>query len=77
MVLPRLVPRYARAMKYVHTQLGSLHATIASASDDPPHLAVILCHGYGAPGDDFVSLADEITRRMSSDRARLLRFYFP
>lgn len=38
--------------------------------------AVILCHGYGAPGDDLVSLAAEVCRAAPSLEQRL-RFVFP
>jgi phospholipase/carboxylesterase len=55
-------------------KLGPLQVTAAGGSDregggDGP--AVVLCHGYGAPGDDLVSLARVI------DAGRELRWFFP
>jgi len=57
------------------TQLGSLDCQIVergSAAD----IAVVLCHGYGAPGDDLVSLA-EVFIDYLGDAADRLRFIFP
>lgn len=42
----------------------------------PPKLAVVLCHGYGAPGDDLVPLADEIARAIPRGGVGI-RFVFP
>jgi len=39
-------------------------------------IAVILCHGYGAPGDDLVSLADVLIDYVG-EAARRFRFIFP
>jgi phospholipase/carboxylesterase len=48
----------------------------AAESALPPRFAVVLCHGYGAPGDDLVSLASEVIRAAPELGARL-RFVFP
>ena len=39
-------------------------------------IAVILCHGYGAPGDDLVSLAEVLIDYLG-ETARRFRFVFP
>src|SRR5262249_3468379 len=44
--------------------------------DAAAELAVVLCHGFGAPGDDLVALGPEILARAPALRARV-RFYFP
>ena len=44
-------------------------------TDNQPDLAVILCHGYGAGGDDLVPLADETGRHLSQGLG--VRFVFP
>ena len=41
----------------------------------PPRRLVLLCHGYGAPGDDLVGLASELRRR--GGVAEGTRFVFP
>jgi phospholipase/carboxylesterase len=38
--------------------LGRLRARIVRDGDAPPTLVVVLLHGFGAPGDDLVSLAE-------------------
>ena len=48
----------------------------AAESALPPRFAVVLCHGYGAPGDDLVSLASEVIRAAPELDARM-RFVFP
>lgn len=40
-----------------------------------PRFAVILCHGYGAPGDDLVSLAEAFAGLLDLEHG--LRFVFP
>ena len=54
--------------------LGPLRVTATGGADregggDGP--AIVLCHGYGAPGDDLVSLARVV------DGGRELRWFFP
>lgn len=45
------------------TRIGQLDCTVAEHPDSKTTTgAVILCHGYGAPGTDLVSLADEMFR---------------
>ncbi len=41
-----------------------------------PQLAVVLCHGFGAPGNDLVGLADELCRSFPR-LASAVRFVFP
>ena len=55
-------------------KLGPLQVTAAGGSDregggDGP--AIVLCHGYGAPGDDLVSIARVVAG------SRELRWFFP
>jgi phospholipase/carboxylesterase len=45
-------------------------------SSDQPKVAVVLCHGYGAPGHDLAGLAPELIR-MIGDAAKAVRFVFP
>ncbi len=49
-------------------------AVIDSGLD--PHVTVILCHGYGATGDDLVGLAESLIRG-TGDTAEMIRFVFP
>jgi phospholipase/carboxylesterase len=41
-----------------------------------PKVAVLLCHGYGAPGSDLVPIAGELIG-ISSSVAKHVAFYFP
>jgi phospholipase/carboxylesterase len=64
---------------HVHrTKLAGLDCAVL---DDLPRgaaadLAVVLCHGFGAPGEDLVALGPEILAHAPALRARA-RFYFP
>ncbi len=42
-------------------RIGQLNCTVVQSDDldTPPQAAVILCHGFGASGEDLVSLANE------------------
>ncbi len=62
----------------LETQLGPLHCRIVQDGDasTPPELVVVLCHGFGAPGDDLVPVGHELLRRRASS-ARPIRFVFP
>ena len=42
-------------------QLGPLQCTLLD-DGEPPRRLVVLCHGYGAPGDDLVGLESELRR---------------
>lgn len=56
--------------------LGSLTCQVFAESEPgKPEGAVVLCHGFGAPGDDLVSLYGELVH-MKPDLARQ-RFIFP
>lgn len=47
-------------------RIGDLDcSTITSPSEQFPKLAVILCHGYGAPAEDLVPLAAEVLSRVT------------
>jgi phospholipase/carboxylesterase len=58
--------------------LGGLRCRLAGGEAPlfPQRFAVVLCHGYGAPGDDLVSLASEVIRAAPELDERL-RFVFP
>ncbi len=58
--------------------LGDLACHVVTPAGDPQSIdgVVILCHGFGAPGDDLVPLAAEIVRRDPPLGERLM-FVFP
>lgn len=49
---------------------------VADSALTAPSLLVVLCHGYGAPGDDLVSLAQEVCR-VAPALTSTTRFLFP
>lgn len=59
----------------MHTSIAGLDVEIFQASTQPPRAAVVLCHGFGAPGDDLVGLGPELARRVPA--LADVRFYFP
>jgi phospholipase/carboxylesterase len=58
-------------------QVGPLNCAVVDPEEqtETPQLAVVLCHGFGAPGTDLVGLAPEILNRMGNPDG--IRFYFP
>ena len=60
------------------TKLGGLDCRLVGPVDkpDPPQAVVILCHGFGASGDDLVPLAFELSR-IEPAFAEDLLFVFP
>lgn len=63
--------------KYESRPIGPLNCGVLQTENaiDQPSIAVVMCHGFGAPGDDLVGLAPEILTAL--DRADTVRFYFP
>ncbi len=66
------------ALRLTTTTLGPLRARVVDDSDrtGPPSIVVLFCHGFGAPGDDLVSLAPELCA-ISPTLATKARFIFP
>lgn len=63
-------------MHHVTTTLGGLRCAVLDFSDGAPQLLVVLCHGFGAPGDDLVPLAEELVARTPALQGNV-RFLFP
>lgn len=65
-------------MEVATRNLGGLRCHIATAAppDRPPNLAVVLCHGYGAPGTDLVAIAEPLLR-FDRQIAEHVAFIFP
>ncbi|MDP3157503.1 MAG: alpha/beta fold hydrolase [Archangium sp.] len=59
----------------MHTEIAGLSVEVFQATQTAPSAAVILCHGFGAPGDDLVGLAPELASAVPA--LRDVRFYFP
>jgi len=60
-------------LRITRTTLGGLQCVAAQASSGPPRLLVVLCHGFGATGEDLVGLAPELVRlRPELEGARFL-----
>ncbi|MFY2556977.1 alpha/beta hydrolase [Corallococcus terminator] len=67
-----------RNLRRVATRLGELDCQVvdALAEGTLPELVVVLCHGFGAPATDLVSLAPELLTLEASLASRV-RFVFP
>jgi phospholipase/carboxylesterase len=65
-------------MKRVSTRLGELDCQVVEgiAEGASPELAVVLCHGFGAPATDLVPLAQELVELKPALGAKV-RFVFP
>jgi len=59
----------------MHTSIAGLSVEVSQQVSGAPAAAVILCHGFGAPGDDLVPLAQELVARAPALSST--RFYFP
>ncbi|MBL9036933.1 MAG: phospholipase [Archangium sp.] len=57
------------------TTLGGLEVRVMQQTQGPARAAVILCHGFGAPADDLVTLWNELVSREPS--LADVRFFFP
>jgi phospholipase/carboxylesterase len=68
------------ALRQRTATLGGLSARVVDdvgeAAGTHPACVVVLCHGYGAPGDDLVGLADELCG-LAPALAHRARFIFP
>jgi phospholipase/carboxylesterase len=61
----------------VATRLGPLEVKVIQKEPSVrPELAVVLCHGFGASGEDLVPLAQELMAR-TAGRGDKVRFIFP
>jgi phospholipase/carboxylesterase len=65
-------------MQSFEQTLGPLHSVVVDTvrKDQPAELAVVLCHGFGAPGTDLVGLATEFCR-LAPGLVGRTRFVFP
>ncbi|MBM7118870.1 alpha/beta hydrolase [[Archangium] primigenium] len=65
-------------MRRVSTKLGELDCQVVDALPEgtAPELAVVLCHGFGAPATDLVPLARELVESQPELSAKV-RFVFP
>jgi phospholipase/carboxylesterase len=61
---------------YLTTTMGSLRCRVLQGSSAAPDLTVVLCHGYGAPGEDLVPLGAAMMERRP-ELAERVRFVFP
>ncbi len=59
----------------MHTTLAGLEVEVLQANGGPPTGAVVLCHGFGAPGDDLVGLHGELVELCP--KLASVRFFFP
>ena len=58
------------------TSIQGLDCEVVQGTQATPRVIVVLCHGYGAPGNDLVSLAPELLHRFGS-LTSTVRFVFP
>ena len=59
----------------MRTQSAGLQVEVFQATQTAPKAAVILCHGFGAPGTDLVGLGPELVHLAPA--LKDVRFYFP
>ena len=57
------------------TSLGGLECRVLQEGETPPRAVVVMCHGFGAPGDDLVGLYEELIALAPSLSG--VRFVFP
>lgn len=65
-------------MRELLTELGGLTTRVVDnlPEDEKPSLAVVLCHGFGAPQDDLVPVGAHMLQE-SAKLSAAARFYFP
>jgi phospholipase/carboxylesterase len=59
----------------MRTTIAGLDVQVLQGGPEAPSAAAVLCHGFGAPGDDLVPLFDELLSREPA--LSRTRFYFP
>jgi len=59
----------------MRTTIAGLEVQVLQDTKGPPTAAIVLCHGFGAPGDDLVGLQGELVHLQPSLASA--RFYFP
>lgn len=59
-----------------HQRLGQLHCHLLQRGEAAPRRALVLCHGFGAPGSDLVPIAEELCHLAPDLEADTL-FVFP
>jgi phospholipase/carboxylesterase len=59
----------------MRTSIAGLHAQVVQQKPGAPRAAVVLCHGFGAPGDDLVGLAPALVSHHPA--LADVRFVFP
>ncbi len=57
------------------TELGGLACRVLQEGEEKPKACVVLCHGFGAPGDDLVGLYGELLEL--EPKLSGVRFVFP
>jgi phospholipase/carboxylesterase len=55
---------------------GGLDCVVVRSAEKEPQLAVVLCHGFGASGEDLLGLAEPLLQ-MVGDRAEEIAVIFP
>lgn len=55
---------------------GDLDCVVVRSQTQSPRLAVVLCHGFGASGEDLVGLAEPLIQ-LIGERAEEIAFIFP
>ncbi len=70
--------RILRRMKAYEKTIGDLNCVVLDGDEDCT-VAVVVCHGYGAPGDDLVPLGAQWAQSLgaASDRVRFVFPYAP
>lgn len=64
------------AWSFRQTQFGSLDAALIAPVRETPRALVVLCHGFGAPGTDLISLFDNILHLLP-DSSPSCAYMFP
>jgi phospholipase/carboxylesterase len=59
----------------ITTSLGGLECRVLQEGESAPRAAVVMCHGFGAPGDDLVGLYEELLSLAPTLAG--VRFVFP
>lgn len=62
-------------MKAYEKTIGDLTCVVIDGGEEPTN-AVVVCHGYGAPGDDLVPFGAQWAENLGQD-AQKFRFVFP
>lgn len=72
-----LMPAMSSPIRRQTRRMADLNVVSVDMGPEPAALHVVLCHGYGAPREDLVGLAQPVLQALAPQHRTRVRFHFP